>query len=254
MASADWYFDFDLPVRVPSVRAPGAHGAEPSLALSSGPICSAARRERPERTGGDRIQARVHLSLRPVAGEQARHRDPLSARASVQPAVAAEPCARVRLPARRHARIFRFVWRDGRLPDLPIEWAELAQDLGLEDAEDASGDPKSRRRCAATPTRRSRAASSACRHSRSATNSSGVSTRPKWRSNLAAGGCYDRPEYERVSARADRSVRARPPPPASKPSRGSSGALRSVAERRPLPPRRDACPSSSGLRRYAHDS
>ena len=22
-------------------------------------------------------------------------------------------------------RIFRFVWRDGRLPDLPIEWAEL---------------------------------------------------------------------------------------------------------------------------------
>ncbi|MEP6678743.1 MAG: 2-hydroxychromene-2-carboxylate isomerase [Betaproteobacteria bacterium] len=31
-------------------------------------------------------------------------------------------------------RIFRFVWRDGRLPDLPIEWAELTQDLGLPDA------------------------------------------------------------------------------------------------------------------------
>jgi 2-hydroxychromene-2-carboxylate isomerase len=31
-------------------------------------------------------------------------------------------------------RIFRFVWRDGRLPDLPIEWAELAQALGLPDA------------------------------------------------------------------------------------------------------------------------
>ena len=31
-------------------------------------------------------------------------------------------------------RIFRFVWRDGRLPDLPIEWAELADDLGLPDA------------------------------------------------------------------------------------------------------------------------
>jgi 2-hydroxychromene-2-carboxylate isomerase len=28
-------------------------------------------------------------------------------------------------------RIFRFVWRDGRLPDLPIEWAELAQQLGV---------------------------------------------------------------------------------------------------------------------------
>ena len=32
-------------------------------------------------------------------------------------------------------RIFRFVWRDGRLPDLPIEWAELAESLGVPDAE-----------------------------------------------------------------------------------------------------------------------
>jgi 2-hydroxychromene-2-carboxylate isomerase len=32
-------------------------------------------------------------------------------------------------------RIFRFVWRDGRLPDLPIEWAELVHDLSLPDAD-----------------------------------------------------------------------------------------------------------------------
>ena len=32
-------------------------------------------------------------------------------------------------------RIFRFVWRDGRLPDLPIEWAELAGSLGVPDAD-----------------------------------------------------------------------------------------------------------------------
>jgi 2-hydroxychromene-2-carboxylate isomerase len=32
-------------------------------------------------------------------------------------------------------RIFRFVWRDGRLPDLPIEWAELADRLAIEDAD-----------------------------------------------------------------------------------------------------------------------
>ena len=31
-------------------------------------------------------------------------------------------------------RIFRFVWRDGRLPDLPIEWAELTAELGVRDA------------------------------------------------------------------------------------------------------------------------
>jgi 2-hydroxychromene-2-carboxylate isomerase len=36
-------------------------------------------------------------------------------------------------PAAIH-RIFRFVWRDGRLPDLPIEWAELVGDLGVPDA------------------------------------------------------------------------------------------------------------------------
>ncbi|HET7033865.1 MAG TPA: 2-hydroxychromene-2-carboxylate isomerase [Casimicrobiaceae bacterium] len=30
--------------------------------------------------------------------------------------------------------IFRFVWRDGRLPDLPIEWAELIEMLGIDAA------------------------------------------------------------------------------------------------------------------------
>lgn len=31
-------------------------------------------------------------------------------------------------------KIFRFVWRDGRLPDLPIEWAELVGMLDVHDA------------------------------------------------------------------------------------------------------------------------
>jgi len=41
-------------------------------------------------------------------------------------------------------RIFRFVWRDGRLPDLPIEWAELIAELGAHeaDARIASADVK----------------------------------------------------------------------------------------------------------------
>jgi 2-hydroxychromene-2-carboxylate isomerase len=38
-------------------------------------------------------------------------------------------------------RIFRFVWRDGRLPDLPIEWAELVDAIGLPDAGDRIADP-----------------------------------------------------------------------------------------------------------------
>jgi 2-hydroxychromene-2-carboxylate isomerase len=39
-------------------------------------------------------------------------------------------------------RIFRFVWRDGRLPDLPIEWAELTHDLGIADADARIADPE----------------------------------------------------------------------------------------------------------------
>ena len=38
-------------------------------------------------------------------------------------------------------RIFRFVWRDGRLPDLPIEWAELTHDLGIADGEARIAEP-----------------------------------------------------------------------------------------------------------------
>ena len=39
-------------------------------------------------------------------------------------------------------RIFRFVWRDGRLPDLPIEWSELVNDLGVPDASARIADPE----------------------------------------------------------------------------------------------------------------
>ena len=39
-------------------------------------------------------------------------------------------------------RIFRFVWRDGRMPDLPIEWAELASALGVPDAQTLIASPE----------------------------------------------------------------------------------------------------------------
>jgi 2-hydroxychromene-2-carboxylate isomerase len=39
-------------------------------------------------------------------------------------------------------RIFRFVWRDGRIGDLPIEWAELTAQLGLNDAETRIAEPE----------------------------------------------------------------------------------------------------------------
>lgn len=39
-------------------------------------------------------------------------------------------------------RIFRFVWRDGRLGDLPIEWAELMSELHLPDAQERIESPE----------------------------------------------------------------------------------------------------------------
>jgi 2-hydroxychromene-2-carboxylate isomerase len=39
-------------------------------------------------------------------------------------------------------RIFRFVWRDGRIGDLPIEWAELMAELGIADAEARVASPE----------------------------------------------------------------------------------------------------------------
>jgi len=39
-------------------------------------------------------------------------------------------------------RIFRFIWRDGRIGDLPIEWAELKAELGLADAENRIAAPE----------------------------------------------------------------------------------------------------------------
>jgi hypothetical protein len=48
--------------------------------------------------------------------------------------------------------IFRFVWRDGRLPDLPIEWAELAEMLGIADADARIASPEVKDELRATPT------------------------------------------------------------------------------------------------------
>ena len=89
-----------LAVRVPAERAAG-DARRRGCRVRYRPVlfAGAARRARAEGSGRDPGQARVHLSLRRLAGEDARHPAQVPARASVQPAAAAAPRDRLRLRA-----------------------------------------------------------------------------------------------------------------------------------------------------------
>ena len=98
-------------------------------------------------------------------------------------------------------RIFRFVWRDGRLPDLPIEWAELTGDLGLAgaDAKIATAEVKDALR---------RATDQAIERGVFGVPTINVGSELFWGVDatamaaefIAAGGRFDDPEYARVAA------------------------------------------------------
>jgi len=106
-------------------------------------------------------------------------------------------------------RIFRFVWREGRVPDLPIEWVELADGLGVPDATARIGAPEIKR---------------ALRDETDKAIARGVFGVPTlaigsdlfWGLDatemaldyLHAGGRYDDPEYERVAALPATAMRA----------------------------------------------
>src|SRR5262249_4660195 len=117
-------------------------------------------------------------------------------------------------------RIFRFVWRDGRLPDLPIEWAELTHDLAVPDADARIADP---------------AVKEALRRNTDEAIARGVFGVPTlaigdalfWgadatemaRDYVAAGCRFDDPEYERVAALPAGVTRKEAAPPPKKKTR-----------------------------------
>ena len=131
----DWYFDFVSPFAY--LQSERLAGLPPKMTIRYRPVLFAALLDHHGQKGPAEIDGKRTFSYRFVVWQAKRqgialkfpHEHPFNPLPLLRLAIACE-CA----PDAVH-RIFRFVWRDGRLPDLPIEWAELTHDLGIADAD-----------------------------------------------------------------------------------------------------------------------
>jgi 2-hydroxychromene-2-carboxylate isomerase len=135
MPSADWYFDFVSPFSYLQCELLGE--LERSLRIRYRPVLFAGLLKAHDHKGPAEIPAKRRFTYRHVVW-QARALDiplkfpaahPFNPLPLLRLAIVAD-CAPEAV-----RRIFRFVWRDGRLGDLPIEWAELMSELDLPDAD-----------------------------------------------------------------------------------------------------------------------
>jgi 2-hydroxychromene-2-carboxylate isomerase len=132
--SADWYFDFVSPFSY--LQCEQLPTLERSIRIRYRPVLFAALLAAHGHKGPAEIASKRRFTYRFVVWQAAKlgiplkfpAEHPFNPLALLRLAIAAdcEPSA-VR-------RIFRFVWRDGRLGDLPIEWAELISELDIPDA------------------------------------------------------------------------------------------------------------------------
>ena len=140
MATADWYFDFISPFAYLQSEQLALLG--PKVRIRYRPVLFAALLAAHGHKGPAEIPSKRIFTYR-FAVWQARR---LAIPFKMPPEHPFNPLPLLRLAiacdssAEAVQRIFRFVWRDGRLPDLPIEWAELVHDLRLPDAERRIGD------------------------------------------------------------------------------------------------------------------
>ena len=129
---ADWYFDFVSPFSYLQCERLQAHAD----AIRPRPVLLAAVLDANGQKGPAEIAAKRRFTYRFVVWQAKACGVPLR----FPHAHPFNPLPLLRLAVACNARldtitrIFRFVWRDGRLPDLPIEWAELAARLGVPDA------------------------------------------------------------------------------------------------------------------------
>lgn len=141
MVAADWYFDFISPFAY--LQSERLASLAPAIRIRYRPVLFAGLLEAHGQKGPAEIAAKRVFTYRFIVWQARRlgiplkfpHEHPFNPLPLLRLAIACD-CA----PDAVH-RIFRFVWRDGRLPDLPIEWAELAHDLGVPDAQARIADP-----------------------------------------------------------------------------------------------------------------
>jgi 2-hydroxychromene-2-carboxylate isomerase len=132
--SADWYFDFVSPFSY--LQYEQLPTLERSIRIRYRPVLFAALLAAHGHKGPAEIASKRRFTYRFVVWQAAKLRIPLKFPA----AHPFNPLALLRLAIAADCepsavrRIFRFVWRDGRLGDLPIEWAELISELDIPDA------------------------------------------------------------------------------------------------------------------------
>ena len=131
---ADWYFDFVSPFAY--LQSEQLASLAPQISIRYRPVLFAALLGAHGQKGPAEIPTKRTFTYRFCVWQARKLGVPLR----FPPEHPFNPLPLLRLalacdcaPAAVH-RIFRFVWRDGRLPDLPIEWTELASELGVADA------------------------------------------------------------------------------------------------------------------------
>ncbi len=142
MATVDWYFDFISPFAY--LQSERLHLLGAKTRIRYRPVLFAGLLAANNHKGPAEIANKRTFTYRFALWEARRlqipfkmpHEHPFNPLPLLRLAVACD-CA----PDAVHA-IFRFVWRDGRLPDLPIEWAELVADLRLPDADRRIAEPE----------------------------------------------------------------------------------------------------------------
>ncbi len=131
---ADWYFDFVSPFSY--LQSEQLASLAPRISIRYKPVLFAGLLGAHGQKGPAEIAAKRTFTYRFCLWQARRLAIPLK----FPPEHPFNPLPLLRLavacdssPEAVHS-IFRFVWRDGRLPDLPIEWAELTAALGMPDA------------------------------------------------------------------------------------------------------------------------